>query len=107
MFGLELVDQLVEPRDVDPGLESTRVRLDDESRATSALAFLRGQTAAQDGIQRGLEGEPLPASELLEARRDIGLERDGRAHQSIMMLSSSGVKMRVVSVARQLVLHGP
>jgi hypothetical protein len=91
-FRLQLVHELIQAVEVDPGSETEGVRLHLEPRDPGRLPA-GSQAEPESFVDRGLEALARPAHFHLKALRDIRLEGQGRPHADIMMPAILDVKM--------------
>jgi hypothetical protein len=84
VFDLELIDELIQLVEIDAGTKAPFVRCNGE--VLSVLSHLgRREPPPHDVVQRLLERRAAPMRQLLQFGGDVGIERDRRSHQYILM----------------------
>ena len=89
---LQLVDQPIERRRIEPRSQFASVR-NDPVRGNVGVRQARSEPASDGIVQDLLERSPLTMDLICQQARDILIEREGRSHEDIMMPYMISVKM--------------
>src|SRR2546422_742734 len=96
---LQLIHELVHAIEVDARSGAEGMGLDAEARRPDGRRS-HAEPPPQCVIDDRLQGLARTTDLLADARRDIGIEREGRSHFDIMMLQIRDVKMSALGTLR-------